>query len=336
MKILFSSYVFDPSVGGLESVSKVLATKFAEAGNKVHVITETAGGNIGDANYSLTRRPGLIELMRLLRWSDVFFQNNVSLQSLIPALFSRKPTLIVHQTWLQNASGRVGWQNRVKQALLPFATNVAISRAVASHLNAPSRVIGNPYDNGNFRLLQEPARDRTIAFLGRLVSDKGADVLLRAISLLSADGLRPDVAVIGKGPEEQNLRELSRNLGLDGQLTFAGEITGPALAEYLNHYRFLVIPSRWPEPFGVVALEGIACGCVIVGSEAGGLKEAIGGCGVTFQNGNAQELAKRLKDLLLNQAMEAKLREPASEHLKRFQADEVAAAYLDVIRRMVT
>ena len=59
MKILFSSYLFDPSVGGIETVSKILAEKFAEAGHGVHVITQSPGEKIADANYELTRRPSI-------------------------------------------------------------------------------------------------------------------------------------------------------------------------------------------------------------------------------------------------------------------------------------
>src|SRR5467141_3191658 len=131
MKILFSSYLFDPSIGGIESVSKVLAEKFASAGNEVHVITQTGGDPITDANYRLTRRPSLFQIIGLLRWSDLFFQNNISLRSLIPALLLRKPTLVAHQTWLKNARGGIGWNNRIKRAALRSVTNVAISNAVA-------------------------------------------------------------------------------------------------------------------------------------------------------------------------------------------------------------
>lgn len=335
MKILFSSYVFDPSIGGLEAVSKVLATKLAEAGNEIHVITQSVGSSIADAKYRLTRRPGFLELMKLLRRCDLFFQNNVSLRSLIPALLLRKPTLVIHQTWLQDAQGRIGWQNRIKQALLPFVTNVAISNAIADRLNASSTVIGNPYDDSTFRLIPGTPREKTIVFLGRLVSDKGVDVLLRAIKLLQNEGLTADVTIIGAGPEERNLRDLTRTLGLDRQVSFVGKITGAALAECLNHYRFMAVPSRWPEPFGVVALEGIACGCVVIGSEAGGLTEAIGKCGLTFPNGSEQDLAKTLKDLLLHPDKEMNFRESAATHLKAFQADQVAAAYLKIIGRMV-
>ena len=335
MKILFSSYLFHPSVGGIESVSKILAEKFAAAGNDVHVITQTAGDPMAGANYRLTRRPSITKLFGLLHWSDLFFQNNISLRSLLPALVLRRPTLVVHQTWLRNTRGGVGWNNRIKQALLRFVTNVAISKAVADGISGHSFVIGNPYDDRIFRLIPSVTRDKDLVFVGRLVSDKGADLLLHVLKLLQNDNLLPDLTIIGSGPEENNLRRLTIELGLDRQVTFAGQRSGAALAEILNQHRVLVVPSCWAEPFGIVALEGIACGCVVVGSEKGGLKEAIGPCGVTFENENVPALADQLKRLLHGLELQMDLRQRAGEHLAKFQADAVAAAYLRLMRKML-
>jgi glycogen(starch) synthase len=335
VKILFSSYLFDPSVGGIESVSKILVQKFAAAGEEVHVITQSVGDPIRDANYRLTRRPSIGELFRLLRCCDLFFQNNISLRSLIPALLLRKTTLIAHQTWLQNVRGGIGWQNWLKQALLRFVTNVAISKAVADRLSAHSFVIGNPYDDAVFHPMPEVARDRTIIFVGRLVSDKGVDLLFQALDLLKRDGLSPDLTIVGSGPEEVSLQKLVVALGLDRQLTFAGQKSGTELARILNRHLILTVPSRWAEPFGVVALEGIACGCVVVGSENGGLREAIGPCGLTFENGNAAALAAQLKRLINEPETRTKFSRAAAEHLANFRSDAVAGAYLQVMRKMV-
>jgi len=335
LKILFSSYLFHPSVGGIESVSKILAETFASAGNEVHVITQTAGDSIARSNYRLTRRPSITKLFGLLHWCDLFFQNNISLRSLLPALVLRKPTLVVHQTWLQNARGGVGWNNRIKQGLLRFVTNVTISKAVADGISGHSFVIGNPYNDKIFRLIPGIPRDKDLVFVGRLVSDKGADLLLHALKFLQADNLLPDLTIIGNGPEEENLRRLTTELTLDRQVTFAGQRSGAALAEVLNQHRVLVVPSRWAEPFGIVALEGIACGCVVVGSERGGLKEAIGPCGVTFENENVPALAGQLKRLLNDPHSQTSLRQQATEHLARFQAAAVAAAYLPLMRKLL-
>ena len=321
-------------MGGIESVSKLLAEKFAASGNEVHVITQTTGEEIAGANYRLTRRPSIARLFSLLRWSDLFFQNNISLLSLIPALLLRKPTLVVHQTWLQSTRGGVGWNNRLKYALLRFVTNVAISKAVADRISGHSFVIGNPYDDTVFRSNPNVARDKSLAFVGRLVSDKGADLLLQAMKLLQNDGVTPDLTIVGSGPEEKNLLSLATELGLDRQVTFAGQKSGAALAELLNRHRILVVPSRWAEPFGVVALEGIGCGCVVVGSGKGGLKEAIGPCGLTFENGNVSALATELKRLLGEPRLIADLRQGAAEHLAKFQPDQVAAAYLRLMKKI--
>ncbi len=335
MKILLSSYLFHPSVGGIESVSKILVEEFATAGNEVHIITQTPGDHVREANYRVSRRPSIAKLIGLLRWSDLFFQNNISLRSLLPALVLRKPTLVAHQTWLKNARGGVGWNNLIKRAALRSVTNVAISKAVADGISGHPFVIDNPYNDRVFRLIPGVTRDEDIVFVGRLVSDKGADLFLHALKLLQNDNLLPNLTIIGTGPEEQNLRRLTTELALDRQVTFAGQKSGAVLAEILNRHRVLVVPSRWAEPFGIVALEGIACGCVVVGSEKGGLKEAIGPCGLTFENENVPALVEQLKRLLKDPNFQTSLRQQAAEHLAKFQADAVASAYLRLMRKML-
>jgi glycogen synthase len=335
VKILLSSYLFHPSVGGIESVSRILAEKFSDTGNEVHVITQSPGDPFVGAKYSVTRRPSLRKLLSLLRSCDLFFQNNISLRSLIPALLLRKPSLVVHQTWLQDIRGRITWHSRIKRALLSRVTNVAISKAVADSISGHSFVIGNAYDDAIFRVLPIIERDRQLIFVGRLVSDKGVDLLLRALEILKRDGLLANLTIVGSGPEENYLRSLNAELGLDRQVAFVGPKSGAELAELLNRHRILIVPSHWAEPFGVVALEGIACGCIVVGSENGGLKEAIGPCGVTFENGNVSALANELKLLLNDGEAQIKLRQQASEHVSKFRSDAIAAAYLRLMRKMI-
>jgi len=334
LKILFSSYLFDPSVGGIESVSKILAEKFAVAGNEVHAITQTPGEETVGANYRITRRPSVAKIFSLLNWCDLFFQNNITLRSLIPALLRRKPALVVHQTWLRSTRGKITWNNRIKRALLPRVTNVAISRAVADSIAGHSFVIGNPYDDAVFRQIPNITREKDLVFVGRLVSDKGADLLLGALKLLQNENLQPSLTIVGSGPEENNLQKLTTDLSLDRQVTFVGQQSGAELARILNYHRILVVPSRWAEPFGIVALEGIACGCVVVGSKNGGLTEAIGSCGLTFENGEVSALAAQLKHLLSEPELVANLRRDATEHLVKFQPDQVAAAYLRLMRKI--
>src|SRR2546423_11563028 len=110
-------------------------------------------------------------------------------------------------------------------------------------------------------------RNKELVFLGRLVSDKGADLLLMSLAKLKAQGLTPKLTVIGTGPEECSLKQQSVRFGIDGQVSFVGAKIETDLAQLLNEHQIMVVPSRWQEPFGIVALEGIACGCIVVGSE---------------------------------------------------------------------
>lgn len=330
MRILFSSYAFAPGIGGIETVSEILAHEFAAAGHEVRLITETPGAR-SDAGYKIIRRPNLAKLIVLLRWCDVLFQNNISLRSLLPAVLMKKRAIVVHQTWIRDVRGQIDSVARLKRALLGAVTNVAISRAIAKDIDRDCLIIPNPYRDDLFRILPGSSRNKALIFVGRLVSDKGVDLLLRALAILRRDGSEPDLTIVGDGPEAENLSALSRELVLGHQVSFVGRKTGEELVRLLNQHRVMVIPSRWAEPFGIVALEGIACGCPGVGSEAGGLPEAIGPCGITFANGNEQSVAAALKRILQEQTLEDSLRGAAPEHLAKFKARTIAQRYLQLL-----
>ncbi|MHC5725388.1 MAG: glycosyltransferase family 4 protein, partial [Nostoc sp.] len=172
-------------------------------------------------------------------------------------------------------------------------------------------------------------------FLGRLVSDKGANLLLEALAQLKKMGLTPKLTIIGSGPEESKLRQQAKDLEICEQVNFVGVKIEHELVKLLNAHQIMVVPSLWKEPFGIVALEGIACGCVVVGSEGGGLKDAIGSCGVTFPNGNVEKLTKTLFNLLTHPEQLTTYRENAKSHLARHTTKAIAKAYLEVLEAVI-
>jgi glycosyltransferase involved in cell wall biosynthesis len=95
------------------------------------------------------------------------------------------------------------------------------------------------------------------------------------------------------------------------------------------------MPSRYREPYGIVALEAAACGCVVVGSGEGGLAEAIGPCGLTFQNGDVAGLAAALKRALDDAALRERCRAAAPAHLADRTAGAMLARYERVFERTV-
>jgi glycogen synthase len=328
MKILLGSHHFSPSTGGIETVSNLLAWEFVERGHEVRVVTQTPGN--GDFPFAVVRQPGIFELIRQVRWCDVFLQNNISLRTLWPLLFIRRPLFIAHQTWITNSDGSTGWLHWLKRCVLRHATSFAISGAIAESLPVPSIRVGNPYDDEVFKGSPTELKKRELIFVGRLVSDKGASLLLDALKLMTT---KPRLTIVGDGPERAVLEKQTADSGLQAQVEFAGSRHGEQLADALREHEILVVPSLWQEPFGIVALEGIACGCVVIGSAGGGLAEAIGSCGVTFPNGDAGALADAITRLLDDPAERDRLRKNAASHLARFTPQAVAAVYLETMTK---
>ena len=332
MKVLLYSPVFLPHVGGLEYNVAHLAESLAARGVEIVVLTRTPSAVPDRFPFQVVRRPTAWRFLALVRWCDVFFQANVSLRGLWPLLLVRRPWVVSHHGWYSRPDGSRAWQDRLKRLLLRrAAASIGVSQAVADDLETPTIVIPNTYRETLFRRLRGVNRDRDLIFVGRLVSDKGADLLLEALARLAEAGRRPRLAIVGGGPEEEPLRAQARRLGLDGQVEFLGVRSGEELVRLLNAHRILVVPSRYNEPFGIVALEGIACGCVVVGSQGGGLKEAIGPCGPTFRNGDVTELAARLEELLAEPVRLEEYRAHAALHLERHATRQTVDAYQAVL-----
>lgn len=331
MKILIYSPAFPPLIGGLELSVSHLAEELVLAGHQVVVVTTTPSRLPDHFSYQVVRGPGPLTLLRWTRWCDVFHQANVSLKGLWPLLLLRRPWVVSHHSWYRQSDGRITWRDRLKRVALRFAAgSIAVSRSIAAELPPPVCVIENSYRDQLFRILPGVPRTGGLIFVGRLVSDKGVDLLLEALAGLAAHQLAPRLTILGDGPEMAALRAQAKRLGIGGQIDFLGIRTGEEQVELLNRHRVLVVPSRYQEPFGIVALEGIACGCIVVGSSGGGLADAIGPCGLTFPNGDVVALVEALRTALSDEVLRLRLLEQAPSHLGRHTSKAVTAEYLEV------
>lgn len=333
MKILIYSPAFYPSIGGLETAVSILAHEFVAQGHQVKLVSQTPNILPDIYPFEVIRLPNPFRLLRLIRWCDIYFQPNISLKGIWPLFLSPKPWVVSHNGWYTRSDGKLAWQDRLKHFMIRFSVGISVSQAVADHISSPSIVIPNPYEKTLFVEIPSAKRTKELVFLGRLVSDKGVDLLLQTLADLKERGLQPCLTIIGSGPEEVNLRHQVDILGIINQVEFVGAKTGQELVKFLNSHQILVVPSCWQEPFGIVALEGIACGCVVVGSEGGGLKEAIGPCGATFSNKDVNALTNLLEHLLRNPDYISKYKSFAAAHLARHQPTEIAKAYLKVMEK---
>lgn len=340
MKILVHGR-FYPSIGGIETVLQLLATHWHGAGESVVVATDVGFPQSGLQRFPFVvqSQPGPCQWVRLMRWADIFVHINLGLKALWPrSLRPGRPFVVVSQGFYYSDSirGLRSWRERLKLRLLQGAINVAASQSIASRLPVKSKVIPNPFDDSIFQRKENGLRQRDLIFVGRLVSEKGAELLLRALSKLEEPGLRPELTVVGDGPERKSLESLSSSLGLSGRVVFTGFCTAKQVASLLRRHAILVVPSISEEPFGVVALEGAACGCVVLGSNGGGLPEAIGPTGLTFQRGDVCDLTAKLAYLLLHKNDWANYRQAINAHLQRHRPKVAAEQYLSIFRQALS
>lgn len=329
------SHAFAPAVGGIETMSESLAGQFAAVGHEVVVVTQTAAEADPEARaYRVLRRPGPLALWRLVRSADAVLQVNVSLRTLWPSLATRKPTVVAIATWIARTDGSRGWQDRLKLAALRRVEVTAVSDAVARSLRAAgvrATVVHNSYRADVFRPRPEVAVAGDLVCVARLVSDKGVDLVLDALAGLVAGGARRTLSVVGEGPERPALQARVARLGLAEQVRFVGRVQGEELAELLAAHRTMVVPSRWAEPFGIVALEGLASGCALVVSSAGGLLEAAGPTAHGFANGDVDDLAAAI--LAAESPSLPGAESARAEHLLAHTPESEAAAYAGLLLR---
>jgi glycosyltransferase involved in cell wall biosynthesis len=336
MKILISSHTFAPSIGGIQTFSQMLAEEFVNHGHEVKLVTQTQLKNDKTSrSYPVIRCPSPLKLLGLVRWSEIFFHSNISLRTAWPLLFLHRPWVVTHHIWIPRPSLFANWVAGVKRHVLCYADKtVSVSQAIAEDFDTSSIIITNPYDDRVFRVHPDVVRDKELIFVGRLISAKGVHILLEALSRLAKKSIFPRLTIVGSGPEAEPLKRQAEVLGISSQLDFAGTVQGEALSVLMNSHHILVVPSVWEEPFGIVALEGLACGCVVIGSRKGGLKDAIGPCGVTFSNGDVSELTQQLEWLCTTPDRLAEYREKAREHLKQHTLRAVAARYLELFEKL--
>jgi UDP-glucose:(glucosyl)LPS alpha-1,2-glucosyltransferase len=182
-----------------------------------------------------------------------------------------------------------------------------------------------------------PRRERLILFAGRVVADKGPDAFVSACAaalphlpgwgaeIIGADRFSfdsPDtgfVQMIRAAAEAANVRML-------------GYRDHPEVLAAMARAAIVVVPSRWPEPFGLVALEALASGAALICSPRGGLPEVAGDVAVYADPDHPTEIAAAIRALAGDEPRRAALAAAGWERAQRFDGP-VIAAQLAALRR---
>lgn len=156
-----------------------------------------------------------------------------------------------------------------------------------------------------------PGEDGLIAFAGRLVGEKGIDLLLRAVALLPNARLE----VAGDGPLAGSLEGLAEDLGIAHRAHFRGRLPADGVLEMYERSAVVCVPSRWHEPFGYSVAEAMAIGKAVIAGPMGAFPELLGeGRGLLAEDTTPQAFA----GLLERSLGDAELREKVGKAARAF------------------
>ena len=136
-----------------------------------------------------------------------------------------------------------------------------------------------------------------LLYTGRLESQKGVDVLVNAANRIRERGKRVAIHVVGNGGQKQQLKRLSRELGISEHTMFYGWVEYSELSSFYCSADAFVHPGRWPEPFGRTILEAMQCGCLPVVSDIGGPPWIVDDDDLTFPVDDPDALAGRVETI---------------------------------------
>jgi glycosyltransferase involved in cell wall biosynthesis len=280
-------------------------------------------------------------VVRRLRPALIEVHNRLDIALFLARRFPRIPVWAFLNNDPQGMRGgyTAAERTRALAALARIGTSSAyLQRRLLDGVAPPARppvVVPNWLDLAQVPV-SPPERDRVILFAGRIVADKGADSFVRACAralpglpgwraeMIGADRFAPD------SPDTAYVTALRREADAAGVAMLGYRPHGEVLAA-MARAAIVVVPSRWPEPFGLTALEAMAAGAALLVSDRGGLGEFTAGASVTIDPDNPETLAAAMLDVAADPARRSAL---AMAGRTRAEAYSVASgvARLDRLR----
>ncbi|MDB4907946.1 MAG: hypothetical protein JWO05_2730 [Gemmatimonadetes bacterium] len=226
-----------------------------------------------------------------------------------------------------------------RHVLKHSAVTTAVSRWLASEateivssaapLVAPMPVATDLFSLGGTR------EQGQLLFVGRLMEQKGLDLLLGALTLLPA---QVKLDVIGDGEQEKQLHALATSLGLSDRVRWLGALPQAALAEHYRRATALVVPSQ-AEGLGLVAVEAALCGTPTVAfASGGGIGDVVhdGRTGALAMDRTKESLAAAIRTVIERDDQGMALGEAGRLHaLGTFAPEAVAKRYADIYRTAI-
>lgn len=244
---------------------------------------------------------------------------------------------------LQNFINSVEWW-LTYEAWRVIVCSSHMRQEVKSQFQLPEdkiHVIPNGINPSEFQFKQKANKpdnkNPLIFFVGRLVREKGAQVLLEAFPRILRHYPNARLVIAGKGPMRDQLISMAGQLGVKGNVDFPGFVDDETRNKFYHGAKVAVFPSLY-EPFGIVALEGMAAGTAVVASDTGGLGEIIthGVNGLKAYPGNPNSLADNIIALLRDENLAATITTNAKRLIEeKYGWESIAKNTLNVYQEVL-
>jgi glycogen synthase len=326
MRILFWMGTFWPAIGGITVHAARLLPALQERGHEVIVVAfasqdsaevpyEAQNQKIRIYRFPFWKSHNDVEEMVKIRQQlaqlrrsfapDLIHKNGVGVGDFFLLRMTLDPPVpllvVLHEEWPKQVESvarqtlsSADWVVGVSEAILQRG------RQLAPEIIPRSSVIHNALLEPALSPEPLPFRPPRLLCLGRLVREKGFDLALTALPSIAIRYPGLKLVISGDGPERANLQRQAVELGIENVVEFTGWISPDAVPALINTATAVLMPSRWQEPFGLVALETAFMARPIVAAKVGGIPEIVvhDQTGVLVEPENASALADAVAHLL--------------------------------------
>lgn len=375
LRILMVTMDYPPPMGGIQTFTYNLEQGLKELGHEVRVLNFD-GRNINllkklklrDLFYTPPTIHSYFSVMKIARSPQPivrlrnFFYNNLVYRESKLAIQEFKPD-IVHLT-------KTGLHSSIYGSNIPFIVSchseelidiypVSYSLQKASLIHCVSNfakdkvlkivperakdvdVIYNAIDLEYWEKNRKAKKNNCIITICRLVKRKNVDSVIRAFSLLPPQFRnRYKYLIIGDGPERQNLENLAKELNIQDNVSFLGQVDDEEKAKLLSSSKlFVMCPTLYDnenEGFGITYIESQAAGVPVLGSYNGGAPEAVGNGGLLVKDElNSQEISTSIQRLLSNKNLYNNLVTNINKRICQFDALDQVNSIVSMYQKII-
>jgi glycosyltransferase involved in cell wall biosynthesis len=212
-----------------------------------------------------------------------------------------------------------------------------VKRLLSRWTNANIYVIPDGVEFEEIQGINPTTEKVDILFVGRLVKVKGIDVLIKAISIVKKYKNDINLHILGYGPREDSIKDLTKKLNLEKNVKLLGFLSEKEKFEYFKGSKIVAIPSRW-ENSPITLYEAMASGKAVVASNVSGIPDVLinGKTGYLFETENAEELADKILILLKDSKLQKTMGESARKKAREYDWGKIIQKTVDTYKAIIT